>query len=161
MHKKEFGRFHEDVALILREFPTLQAYLQSYPRCVIEHHGGWQDIVTVCKWFAIHHQPHTYYIRELPIPVHTKFIEEKKGISHSLLDEVAPQAVCPEDKDFAVRFGLPLQRKRSTFSRPFCVYNISVFKPQSPTSPAAYLSLHYYGQPYPPKLYLQVYSIWL
>ncbi|MFA0961658.1 Wadjet anti-phage system protein JetD domain-containing protein [Roseivirga sp. BDSF3-8] len=114
--EKEFQAFAEDVRLILQEFPSLADWLQKYPLKVISNHSNWPQILLVCKWFKENHEANRYYIRELPIPVHTKFIEENEAIISVLLEVVAPVTVCSEDKKFPVRFGLlydePLMRMR-------------------------------------------------
>jgi hypothetical protein len=44
----------------------------------------WQNIILCVKWFK--NNPHSnLYIREIPLPVHTKFIESSRRIIHSLL----------------------------------------------------------------------------
>ncbi len=47
------------------------------------------------------------YIRELPVEVHTKFIEENKGVLKNLLDYLLPEGmVHTGETDFEKRFGL-------------------------------------------------------
>src|SRR5690606_21516568 len=47
------------------------------------------------------------YLRELPLPVHTKFIEENQAILRQLLDELLPdEMISVEESHFERRFGL-------------------------------------------------------
>lgn len=83
---------------------------------VIDHHGEWPDLLAVCKYFLAHPRPGRY-ARELPIGVHTKFIEEHSGILRRLLDALLPpDAINVEEQQFEARYGLardePLVRLR-------------------------------------------------
>lgn len=104
--KTEFNQFASDVAAIRERFPELEAWIQAYPHGVIEHHGQWPDLLVVCAYFV--ESPRlNVYLRELPIPVHTKFIEENTRILRALLDELLPaEQVNRDATDFHTRFGL-------------------------------------------------------
>lgn len=86
---KEFAQFKTSVALIRAEVPALETWLQLKPLQVIEYGDRWPDLLKVCQYFQTHPTPHCY-IRELPIAVHTKFIEHNKGILRSLLEAILP-----------------------------------------------------------------------
>src|SRR5690606_34883122 len=70
----------------------------------------WEDIIEVCEYFLNRHQPHRYYIRELPVRPHTKFIERHKPLFISLLDFLLPaEKVFSEYigiRNFEKRYGL-------------------------------------------------------
>ena len=81
----EFDQFRQDIALIRARLPQLEAWMKRYPQGIIEQHEIWSDLLTVCHYFLEHPRPQMY-IRELPISVHTKFIEqhlEQERISHA------------------------------------------------------------------------------
>ncbi|NJN18059.1 MAG: hypothetical protein HC822_18220 [Oscillochloris sp.] len=102
----EFAAFQQDVALIRAQVPQLEDWLQANPQRVIEHHGVWPELLAVCSYFLAHPQPDRY-ARELPIAVHTKFIEEHTGILRRLLDALLPpQAIAGDETPFELRFGL-------------------------------------------------------
>lgn len=102
----EFRAFTEDVAKIRHKFPQLGRWLQANPKRVIEYHGEWDDLLKVCDYFVKHPRPNVY-IRELPIQVHTKFIESHISILRDLLDCLLPDdAINIETTDFNARFGL-------------------------------------------------------
>jgi len=102
----EFNDFMDDVRRIRRVFPSLEAWIHEHPSAVIEHHGHWDDLLTVCDYFTKHPRPHLY-LRELPISVHTKFIEQNKPILRELLDIILPaEQINADTTDFHLRFGL-------------------------------------------------------
>lgn len=112
---KEFGAFTQSVASIRREMPELETWLAGHPLQVIDNAGQWEDLLRVCGYFRANPAPRLY-IRELPIQVHTKFIEENTAVLTSLLDFLLPGHVQTEEKDFRRRFNLkydePLLRLR-------------------------------------------------
>lgn len=102
----EFTMFVEDVALIRSVLPELERWLADNPQQVIEQHGAWSELVRVCAYFRANPRPRLY-IRELPIAVHTKFIEQHLPILTRLLDALLPaKAIDKDAKTFERRFGL-------------------------------------------------------
>lgn len=102
----EFDRFVEQSELILQAYPQLKSCLIKKPDIVIENFGKWNDLLTVCNWFAKSFEPNKYYIRELPISVHSKFIEENKPTLRIILDELIPDKICQDEQDFEKHFYL-------------------------------------------------------
>jgi hypothetical protein len=103
---EEFSRFQQDIALIREKAPQLTAWAERSPQKVIDHHGYWPELLAVCRYFQDHPRP-ALYIRELPINVHTKFIEQHRGILGELLEQcLAPEAIQPEAATFERRLGL-------------------------------------------------------
>lgn len=82
--KKEVADFRRDAARISEKFPKLQHWIEKYPQKVIENSEDWADIGKVLDYFLKNPQPQLY-IRELPIEVHTKFIEQHKIVIGELL----------------------------------------------------------------------------
>ncbi|MBX0332947.1 hypothetical protein K3G39_06830 [Pontibacter sp. HSC-14F20] len=108
--QRQYLAFLEDVSLILHRIPSLKAWVVQHVQHVLDHHGKWHDLLAVCDWFLQGHAPDRYYIRELPIPVHTKFIEEHKGLLRKLLDELVPHIVDPAATEFEKRFRLKFEQ---------------------------------------------------
>lgn len=143
--EEEFATFTEDVALLREHVPQLQDWLIRYPQQVIEHHGVWPDLLRVCVYFLAHPRPNCY-IRELPIAVHTKFIETHAGILRRLLDAVLPAAAFePAAAAFEQRFGLrydePVIRMRFLDEQLQRRYNLPVSDFTTPLSQFAALGL--------------------
>jgi hypothetical protein len=102
----EFERWQTAVALTLTQFPQLQDWLAQYPQRVLPHLAVWEDVLIVCAYFLAHPLPNLY-VRELPLPMHTKFIEENQAILRNLLDMLLPPETIRADKNqFEHRFGL-------------------------------------------------------
>ena len=112
----EFAAFQQDAALIRAQLPQLADWSAEQPQRVIEYHGAWPELLRVCAYFLAHPRPQLY-LRELPINVHTKFIETHTGILRRLLDALLPStAIDAAESAFEKRFGLryeqPLIRLR-------------------------------------------------
>lgn len=104
--RTEFESFIADIAKIRSKFPQLEEWIQKYPHAVVENHGIWDDLLSVCHYFNQYPRPNIY-IRELPIPIHTKFIEMHTTILQDLLDFLLPDtAINHATSDFVQRFGL-------------------------------------------------------
>jgi hypothetical protein len=102
----EFEQWQTAVSHTLAQFPQLQAWLAQYPQRVLPHLAVWDDLLTVCAYFVAHPRPNLY-LRELPLPVHTKFVEENQAILRHLLDELLPaNTIHTEESHFERRFGL-------------------------------------------------------
>lgn len=101
-----FDHFVADVRKIRQKFPVVESWIHTRPQDVIEYHGKWDDLLAVCDYFVKHPRPNAY-LRELPISVHTKFIEINNRILRDLLDRLLPpETINREAIDFNQRFGL-------------------------------------------------------
>lgn len=102
----EFEHFQIDVGIIRARLPALETWLYAHPDTVIKFHGKWPDLIEVCAYFLAH--PTTdLAMRELPVNVHTKFIEQHTGILRRLLDELLPNdRINPGETRFNRRYGL-------------------------------------------------------
>src|SRR5258708_6887627 len=111
----EFFRFVDDVTCIRDKLPHLESWLYDHPAQVVDNHGRWPDLVNVCQYFLAHPRPNLY-IRELPIPIHTKFVEQNFSILRHLLDFTLPPNTIHPVSHFERRYGLkydePLVRFR-------------------------------------------------
>lgn len=101
--EKATAKFKKDITCILSSFPELKDWIYKYPVKVIDN--DWESLLKVCKYFKDMPKPHLY-IRELPIQVHTKFIENKKSIIRELLDIVIAEKNNDDEKQFERRFNL-------------------------------------------------------
>jgi len=101
--EKDTAKFKKDVASILSSYPELKDWIYKHPIKVIEN--DWESLLKVCKYFKAVPQPHLY-IRELPIQLHTKFIENNTGIIRELLDIIIAEYLNYEEKRFEPHFNL-------------------------------------------------------
>lgn len=107
---KKLASFKKDLHAILTELPGLKEQLIKDPLLVVKQHGKWEHIIDVCQYFLNRHRPGEFYIRELPVQAHTKFIESNKGLFAGLLDHLLPpEKVFSEHtgvRNFERRYGL-------------------------------------------------------
>ena len=104
--EREVQRFKQNVATAKARFPALDSWLTAYVRWVVEYADDWEGILKVCEFFLANPRPGVY-IRQLPIPVHTKFIQEHSEVLTSMLMTILPeQDRNREGKSFEERFGL-------------------------------------------------------
>jgi len=104
--RTECNRFIADVQKIRQKFPSLEQWMRLHPQAVIDNYGKWDNLLLVCDYFTKKPRPHVY-TRELPIPIHTKFIEANQHILRSLLDILLPPENIHQDApNFNSRFGL-------------------------------------------------------
>ena len=105
--RSELDIFTRNLHYIETEMPQLLAWAKNNPLRLISH-NTWSDTVKVCQYFIGNPRPNLY-IRELPIDVHTKYIEENKDLLRSLLDTILPEsAINSEEKTFEKRYGLKI-----------------------------------------------------
>lgn len=103
---KEFKAFEAAVAIIRNALPELNEWVIENPGKIIKNLGKWGDLMKVCVYFRENPEP-GMYIRELPIEVHTKFIEDNKRVLKNLLDHLLPEEMVNHgETDFEKRFGL-------------------------------------------------------
>lgn len=103
--QQEVKQFKADIQHIYEAFPKLIEWAKLRPQKVIQNAQQWPEILKVLHYFKGHPQPNCY-IRELPIQVHTKFVETHKGILRELLDIVIADFVNAAENQFEKRFHL-------------------------------------------------------
>lgn len=118
--EKEVVKFKENINLIQASIPQLHDWLCRHSLKFIEYRDRWNELLEVCQYFHQNPKPNLY-IRELPIQVHTKFIEQNQRIIRSLLEAILPadQLVSVEgekeytfEKRFSLKYREPLIRLR-------------------------------------------------
>ena len=118
--EKEVSQFKTDVKLIRTKVPELNHWLFHNPQKVIEYSDRWNDLLKVCQYLQLNPKPNLY-LRELPIQVPTKFIEQNQKIVRSLVEAILPieQIVSVEsekeytfEKRFSLKYREPLIRLR-------------------------------------------------
>jgi hypothetical protein len=103
---REVATFKRNVEVAKCRFPALAGWLRSHVNWVVEFESDWDGMLAVCDYFLANPCP-GLYVRQLPIPVHTKFIAEHSEVLTSMLTAILPDsAVNREGKTFEDRFGL-------------------------------------------------------
>tara|TARA_R110002124_G_scaffold80533_3_gene213114 strand:- start:561 stop:1709 length:1149 start_codon:yes stop_codon:yes gene_type:complete len=103
--EKEVELFTESIAKIIETFPLLKEWIIKNPTKVIQNQTEWESILKVCRYFKQSPKPNLY-IRELPIKVHTKFVERNQRVIKELLDILISEHINIDEKLFEKRFNL-------------------------------------------------------
>ena len=104
--EKDSKVFLRNSAFLLECLPQLKEWILSNPLELVSLKRNWEGIVNVCQYFINNPRP-DLYIRQLPISIHTKFIEENDSLLQSLLDYLIPDHIRDvKDKRFAFRYYL-------------------------------------------------------
>jgi hypothetical protein len=83
--KKEWNLFLLNYEKLKTSFPQLSKWALQHCLWLTDTNINWADILKVCLYFTDAPRP-DLYVRQLPIAVHTKFIEENDAVIQSLLD---------------------------------------------------------------------------
>lgn len=112
--EKDYQIFCKNFSMLIEQLAVLKDWIKANPLKLIEHES-WNDTLKVCKYFLSTPKPQLY-IRQLPIDIHTKYIQENKAVVQSLLEFLIPEYINADKKAFELRFNLkyaePLIRVR-------------------------------------------------
>ena len=104
--RKEWKLFQQNYGLLVDSFPQITEWIVNNILSLTLPDKNWTDIIKVCQYFLVTPRPHIY-LRQLPIQIHTKFIEENTAMLQSLLDFLIPDHIRNfEQKRFAERYFL-------------------------------------------------------
>ncbi|MCA0380549.1 MAG: DUF2220 family protein [Bacteroidetes bacterium] len=109
--QEEYASFTSNVAKILQHYPVLKTWMSNNTSSILEYELDWDSLLAVVSYFVSNASP-GIFIREIPVPVHTKFIEQHKAVLYELLNEVLPPAAIQQQysgvSQFELRFGLKI-----------------------------------------------------
>jgi hypothetical protein len=104
--KKEWQVFQKTSELIFVQLPQLRDWAYLNPEKLTVFDRDWTGILKVCQYFIQEPRP-GMYIRQLPIDVHSKFIEENDALIKSMLNFLIPGHIRDvKNQAFAERFYL-------------------------------------------------------
>lgn len=86
----EFEKINEAKHLLVTTYSQLESWANENPALLLAHAGNWANIIKVSRYFTENKPPHDFYLRELPVAVHTKFVEDNTSILRKLLDLLLP-----------------------------------------------------------------------
>lgn len=114
--KKEWKHFQVNLEKIKISLPELEPWMVNNCQYLTSDKINWEDILRVCHYFISTPRP-ALYLRQLPVQIHTKFIEDNAALIQSLLDFLIPDHIRDfSQKRFAERYFLkydePLIRLR-------------------------------------------------
>ncbi|NML66153.1 hypothetical protein HHL22_13150 [Hymenobacter sp. RP-2-7] len=104
----EYEAFAANAARTAAAVPALLPLLQATPKLLLDHAADWPALLTVCGYFQANPQPNQY-VRNLPLGLPTKFMEQHQAALRPLLDYLIPDHVRAEETDFFRRFHLLLE----------------------------------------------------
>ena len=102
--REQAAKFAQLYADTTDRFPALREWTAQHSKQVLENRKVWADLLLVCEYFVATPRPGVY-LREIPLPLHTKFIEEHRGILRLLLDQLLPAGELGGG-GFETRYGL-------------------------------------------------------
>lgn len=104
--KREWKQFLIYSEKVIKCIPQLKTWALSNCTWLTDAETYWDGILSVCLYFLENPRPNLY-LRQLPIAVHTKFIEDNTALLQSLLDFLIPDHLRnPQQKRFAERYFL-------------------------------------------------------
>lgn len=97
------------LALTRERQPGLMDWLAQKPLKVLEVADAWPRLLDLVGWLQAHPRP-GIYLRQVELPgVHSKFIEQHRGVLSELLDRALPveaiDTTCSGVSRFAARYG--------------------------------------------------------
>jgi hypothetical protein len=112
--EKEAENFYSDSQKITTIFPALKDWIIQNPVRIIQNQKELDNILLVCSYFKTNPKPNLY-LRELPVNVHTKFIEKNQGIIKDLLNILISDYLNHEESKFEKRFNLKFSEPQIRF----------------------------------------------
>ena len=100
----EFDEFTRTLSFILQQKPVLREWLAEKPERVLEFKEEWPGLFAVVD-FLLANEVSDYYLRNIPVPVHTKFIETYKTIIWSILSFINPERFSIDGQSFEQAIG--------------------------------------------------------
>lgn len=105
--KKDYETVQLSLQLVKGHLPELEEWSKANIPFLLNHADILNDLIKVCIYFQQNEPPHKLFLRELPIEVHSKFIEENSSLLKKLLDVLLPSHwVNTNEVDFLSRYGI-------------------------------------------------------
>ncbi len=104
----EYKAFEQNAIECLSQIPKLKELFKKTPRIILEQDGKWADLLKICTYFIRNPTPNQY-VRNLPIQIHTKFIEQNQGVLKHLLDFLIVESINANESNFFKRFNLQIE----------------------------------------------------
>lgn len=89
--RSEFQKIQSAFSSITTQFPELKGWAVRNPIILLENYDKVGEIIKVCSYFVNNNPPYNFFLRELPIEVHSKFIEENVSLLSTVLDIILPE----------------------------------------------------------------------
>ena len=104
--QREFSVFADAVTRLREAFPSLEKWIRSNVRTLIDAAPDLGGLLNVLQFFCENPRPDRF-ARELPLPVDTKFIGRYQGLLRQWFDIVLPpHTIRADEEHFERRYGL-------------------------------------------------------
>lgn len=103
--EQEVIAFKNQLNSLLKWRPGVRLFLAEKPERILNLKQAWKDIQKVVD-YLLAHDVAGHYIRSIPVPVHTKFIETHKPVILSLLKIIAPDKWVADSLSLEQALGL-------------------------------------------------------
>ena len=106
--REESENYFQDMTLLKKDVPELLSWAQQKKSIpfIVKNHPHWKEFLSVCRYF-LDNSVHSLYLRQIPLNIHTKFIEEHKAALRLLLDHcLPPERINSHESNFQKRFGI-------------------------------------------------------
>lgn len=101
----DYSAIEKAFHLLTESFPVSTQWAKDNSPFLLHQAGNMLDLIKVCKYFYQNNPPHDLYLRELPIEVHSKFIEYNTAALKKLLDNILSQDwINKSETDFSGRY---------------------------------------------------------
>lgn len=87
--EKELIDFKNQLATLVHWQPGIRTLLHARPELVLELRNAWAQIQKVVDYLLLHDVSH-HYIRSIPVPVHSKFMENHKQVIAAVIRNIIP-----------------------------------------------------------------------
>jgi hypothetical protein len=103
--EKEVKLFKQILQQLLEWNPYIKDWLVANYKKILAKEQSWKGICDVVNYF-LKNDVSNYYLRSLPVPVHTKFIEDHKDAILPILKHLSPERFSIEGKSLEEKLGL-------------------------------------------------------
>ena len=89
---KDYSKIIQSRQMLCAAFPSITEWANENVIFLLNQYENIDALIMVCKYFQENKPPHNLFIRELPVEVHSKFIEDNAAALKKLLDIILPSA---------------------------------------------------------------------
>lgn len=102
---KDYEAINNAFVKLTSSFPFLADWAKENITFLLTQAERMDDFIKVCNYFHNNKPPHNLYLRELPIEVHSKFIEDNSAALKRILDVLLPADwINKNETDFSGRY---------------------------------------------------------
>lgn len=101
-----FSDFQQAFSALKKQIPELISWAERHPELLIKYASEWQYMLMVVQWFTSDYTRHHFYIREIPLAIPTKWIENHKTILREMIDFLKPDLADSTESQFEKRYHL-------------------------------------------------------